>query len=129
MVGERVPLTRPWGLRGNSNREGEILKPQRQAGICLKIERRYKEAIDGLLCISEACDGRAPDSPTAVVGKSAKNGSNAGDEVTMRQCKRGQQFRRGVTGISRSCGQNRRAQKYAASRTGRSFGDWGLLKR
>ena len=46
--------------RRDSNREVEILKPQRRADISLKIERRYKEAIDGLLCISEACDAGAP---------------------------------------------------------------------
>jgi hypothetical protein len=76
MIESQAPKTRPtvrlesWCLwevevflssdlgsgRRDSNREIEILKPQRKTDISLKIERRYNEAIDGLLCISEACD-------------------------------------------------------------------------
>lgn len=43
----------------------------------------------------------------ALVGKSPNKRAHAGDELTMRLCKRRHHFRRGVTGISRSCGQTK----------------------
>jgi hypothetical protein len=60
------------------------------------------------LCINEAFDRRAPDSPVALVGKSPKTGLMQVMKLTMRQCGQRQHFRRGVTGISRSIGQNKR---------------------
>jgi hypothetical protein len=68
--------------------------------------RRHKEAIDGF-CMNEACDPRPRIALWPWWGSRQRRGSHAGDEMTMRLCKRRQHFRRGVTGISRICGQTK----------------------
>jgi hypothetical protein len=70
-----------------------------------------------------------PGEPCGLSGEVANIGSNAGDEVRMRQCKRRQHLRRGVTGVSRSSGQTKRQQKDLHQGYFRTVGSGGSLKR